>query len=304
MEELSLYIPRRLYQKIMYWVNKSTFEVSGLGTITFNESDGEFVLTEVFLLEQENGSASTDISAKELAKLEYDIHMYKRNNPDVNIGELRFWWHSHVKMPVFWSSIDRSTMKELSTNGWFLSTVFNQKNEMRTAYTQNNEMKLMIDDMETIIYDEISDSDKEEWDKIYKEKVNTKPSSTIAPYWNWKNKKAKEDDDDEDAFYSNYENFKKVIAGELGQEEFEQILSKEIKSKNKELADELNFDLKDDINDITLYPRNDHRTLEDLTDEEIDNFFHQLNDDDGPSSSNPEIEIRNKTNNKKTAGKK
>lgn len=261
MNELSLYIPRKIYSKIMYWVNKSNFEVSWLGTINFFEKTGQFVVTDVFLLEQENTGASTDISAKELAKLEYTLHMKKKENPDIDLGELRWWGHSHVKMNVFWSGTDRSTMEELSQNGWFLSTVFNQKEEMRTAFTQNTDMTLMIDEINTFIYDENSKEDEAEWDLEYTEKVKNK-TYTFKTKYNWEPKEK-----------TNYENFAKVMAGELGQEDFEAILFSDIESKaTKSKKNGVLLEDEDDINDITLYPRS---SLHD---------YDALNSDDGPRS--------------------
>ncbi len=76
-----------VYKKIMHWVNKSGFEVSGLGTIEFR--DGAAVVTEAFLLKQKNGSTTTEMDPNSVTKLMYE----QRTSP----GHLNFWWHSHVE---------------------------------------------------------------------------------------------------------------------------------------------------------------------------------------------------------------
>lgn len=184
MKSPRLFIPRKVYQQLMHWVNKSEFEVSWLGTLQYNPKECEFEVLKIFLLEQENERAETTIKAAAICDLEYDT----RNEP----GQLRWWGHSHVKMPCFWSGTDREAMDELSQNGWFLSTVFNQKKEMRTAFTQGGEMPIMLDDIETYIYDPITDEETAEWDAQYKKNVTNKTYTYTMGYGNgsgydWKN---------------------------------------------------------------------------------------------------------------------
>ncbi len=179
MNSPTLYIPRKIYLKLMHWVDKSDFEVSWIGTLTYNKETNQFVVQEIFLLEQVNEKAETEIKAADLCDLLYDT----RNE----VGDLRWWGHSHVKMGVFWSGTDRKTMKELSQDGWFLSTVFNQKREMKTAFTQGGEMPLMVDDIPTYIYDPVSKEEKEEWDDLYKKNVKNKTYSSTYPSFTFGN---------------------------------------------------------------------------------------------------------------------
>lgn len=123
------------YQKIMWWVNKATGEVSGLGTVEIKE--GAFHVMDAFLLPQKNGAAHTDIEADDVCKMMYE----KRNEP----GQINFWWHSHVNMGTFWSGTDRDTMEKLASGGWFLNTVFNKRSEHRSAFVMANRSEIEID---------------------------------------------------------------------------------------------------------------------------------------------------------------
>lgn len=168
MEKPKVVIDNLVYRKIMHWVNKSSNEVSGLGTLTLEEG-GIFRVTSALMLPQRNGAAHTDIEPEDVNKLLFET----RNEP----GNLRFWWHSHVQMSVFWSGTDMDTIKKLGAHGWFLSTVFNQKNEMRSAYysfdglqTPFGNQSLFLDELETQV-EAAPHPDATEWDEEYTKNV-------------------------------------------------------------------------------------------------------------------------------------
>lgn len=118
-------IDNEVYEKIMHWVNKSRNEVSGLGTIVI-EKDSTIRVISAMLLPQTNHATHTEITAEGVNKAMFAL----KDSP----GELKFWWHSHVMMPVFWSGTDHATIKEFGAHDYILATVFNQKKEMRSAY--------------------------------------------------------------------------------------------------------------------------------------------------------------------------
>lgn len=122
---MKIHIPNKVHQKIMYWVNKASFEVSGFGKCVV--VDGNVVVIDCHLLKQEGGAAHTDIDATALSKLMFEL----KDTP----GELRFWWHSHVNMPTFMSSQDKETLNELGEAGWAVAAVFNKKAEITGAFS-------------------------------------------------------------------------------------------------------------------------------------------------------------------------
>ena len=125
-EKPSVVLSKKAHEKIKFWVDKSHLEISGLGKCKYNKASNRFVVSDVWLLDQTNGAASTDIDAEAAAKLLYETREIE--------GDLNFWWHSHVNMNVFWSGTDTATIEQLGTHGYCLASVFNKKGEIRSAY--------------------------------------------------------------------------------------------------------------------------------------------------------------------------
>jgi len=180
-------ITKLAHDKIMHWVNKSDFEVSGFGKITFDQEAKTFEVSDVYLVKQENGSTHTDIDAAALGKLMFqtkDVH-----------GDLQFWWHSHVNMACFWSGQDRATINELGEQGYIVASVFNKKYESRTAICAQmtgpfGETLTFWDDVKLEIEDEINPL-ADQWDAEYLANVSEKKH---APFdmakWESENRKA------------------------------------------------------------------------------------------------------------------
>lgn len=146
------------YNKIMHWCKKAApQEISGLGNVTYDKEAGVMRVTDVWLLEQENGAATTDINDEAVGKLMYKHHQLAREG-EIE-GDLKLWWHSHVNMGVFWSGTDMDTIKQLGDGGWFLNSVFNLKEEIKTCVSMTDPMKLFIDDIPTYIAAEEIDED-------------------------------------------------------------------------------------------------------------------------------------------------
>lgn len=172
--KVRLYIPRKVYHKIDYFVQKCSGEVSGMGLVSYVADGNYFWVRDVFLLEQEVGSAHTDIDPVSLGQLEYHVLKNKLE------GELNFWWHSHVNMATFWSGTDIETINKIGSNGYCVATVFNKKREMRSAVSFKSEgmlsgMYTFIDEVETTVYDaQPTEADKAEWDAEIEAKVKEK----------------------------------------------------------------------------------------------------------------------------------
>lgn len=163
-DDIKVEIDRETYEKIMYWVDRASGEVSGLGKVEM--VDGIFRVTSAVILKQKNTGVTTELDAASVSKAMFEL----KDEP----GHLNFWWHSHVDMDVFWSGTDIQTIHELGKHGWFLATVFNKRREMRSAYYQkgNNFMpEILVDKINTdIIF--MADEDKfAEWDKEFDDKV-------------------------------------------------------------------------------------------------------------------------------------
>ena len=152
-----------VFQKIMHWIDKTHLEVSGLGKITY--SGGVVRVVDAMLLPQKNGGTHTDIEGDAVAKAMYEL----RGTP----GDLRFWWHSHANMNVFWSGTDWDTIRKISAGGWFLSTVFNKRREMRSCLSMTSPLLFCADELPTTVQQVVGADIVKAWDDEYDKNVTT-----------------------------------------------------------------------------------------------------------------------------------
>ncbi len=167
---LKIKIDNEVYQKIMCWINESNFEVSGFGNVILEE-DGTFRVISATLTKQENRATETDIKAEDVAKA-----LFESRDED---GEMRWWWHSHVNMAVFWSGTDHQAMRDFAStpDSWAVCTVFNKKNEHRSCFfapqgaiTPFGQSVLMFDELPTTIEPYVNPK-VAEWKAEYAAKV-------------------------------------------------------------------------------------------------------------------------------------
>lgn len=166
--KMKVYILPEVHAQIMYYVNKSPVEISGLGRIE-KASDGSLVVTKAYLIEQENGAVTTDINEDAVAKMMFETREDK--------GDLNFWWHSHVDMNAFWSGTDMSTIEDFGKKGYLLATVFNKKGEHRTAYFQGTNgflPQMFIDNISTTFGHLPTQTQLTAWEEDYKTKCKAK----------------------------------------------------------------------------------------------------------------------------------
>jgi proteasome lid subunit RPN8/RPN11 len=178
--ELTLEIDPMVFYKIMHWIDKEDYEVSGLGTIEVDHERNVMRVTDAILLKQENTSATTEIDAQATLRA---MHEFRQRG---SAGQLKWWWHSHVNMGVFWSGTDEAAIKclggaTLDQPAWFVATVFNQRREMLTAYVQNRPIKLIQTEIETKIRQRLSADTVASWDAEYDEKVEL-PTTSVSPF--------------------------------------------------------------------------------------------------------------------------
>lgn len=189
-DKFKLNIPDKVFEKIMYWINKaSPNEVSGFGSLDFDEETREFTVRDAMLLEQEVSCGSAEIDDNSINKAMYKM----RNEPNA----LKWHWHSHPTFDVFWSGTDEELIRQLGRKGWIVATVFNCKKEMRTAFLTSVELMgkphdIFVDDFKTEIVIEV-DEDLARRQKIYDQEfdINVKTSK-----WSFKDYKTKKNYDD------------------------------------------------------------------------------------------------------------
>lgn len=121
-------IPRKTDAFIRYWVNKCPYEIAGMAPAYYDKPNNLIVIGDVELLEQTVTSASVDMEADAMNKLSFD----KREE-----GPLRFHFHSHADMGVFFSKTDTDGYEDRVKNGgWLLAGVYNKKGESKFTYYQ------------------------------------------------------------------------------------------------------------------------------------------------------------------------
>lgn len=169
-EKPEVHIDNLVYQKIMHWVLKGDFhECSGLGKIAV--IDGKARVIDAIMLPQKNSFGSTDIEPADVCKAMYEL----RDTP----GELRFWWHSHANMDVFWSATDRETIKDIAQGGWCIASVFNKRSEVRTAVCLSQPLPLFIDEVTLEIHSELSEDLVQKWDEEFDRCAKRKVSEPV-----------------------------------------------------------------------------------------------------------------------------
>jgi len=143
-------------------------EVSGLGTVEVH--DGNLVVTNVYLLEQESSVASTVMGCDAISKFLVDC--VKKG---IDTSTIRLWWHSHAKMSVYWSGTDEKTIQELSGGySWMVSIVGNKHGEYLSRIDVREPFNIIMDDVGLITHLTADETTVEEITKEVKEKVSVK----------------------------------------------------------------------------------------------------------------------------------
>lgn len=136
----SVVVTEAAWKAMQRYVQLCDHEISGLGTVI---RDGDrLVVEEVFLLEQEVSASTTDLDPLALAGF---VTQWVQAGRDPAV--LRFWWHSHVRMPTFWSSVDLATINSLAQGGFFLTMVLNKLGAVRVRLTVDGPVPIAVDSL-------------------------------------------------------------------------------------------------------------------------------------------------------------
>jgi hypothetical protein len=194
----TLFLDPIVMKRIMYYAQAADGEVSGLGTIKKDEK-GRYVVDNVYLLEQESSGADTELKPEAISKLMTD--MIKENKDP---ALLKFWWHSHADMGVFWSGTD-DTCAETLSHEFAFSLVVNKKGDTRCRLDLYNPFRITFDGVKVTELIQEDKNLKEECEKEVKEKVK-------SPHGNWSNWNEKDSYED----YYGYSGFHGYHHGPCG----------------------------------------------------------------------------------------
>jgi hypothetical protein len=251
--DMKMEISEEVFKKVMYWIDKADFEVSGLGKVVIDKERNVIKVVDAILLKQENSACATELDAASVGKAMFLL----KDSP----GDLRWWFHSHVNFSVFWSGTDQGTIKTLGSNGWFTATVFNKKREMLSAFVQSSPVRIVLPNVETKIEQIIDPALTSKWDEEYAANVTEKsyshmtygPGSNLEELFAEYHKRWPDEDTEET---------KQAVDTEEHEEEKKEI----------ELTDEQYQEYSDKFD--VLY---DMKEQGKLTDDEFDNAMRELN---------------------------
>lgn len=169
--DLRIEIDDKVYRSIMYWVDRSSHEVSGYGTAIWDKNKKLFRITDAILLDQDNNPTSSEICPVAQGKAMNEA--YQRGQTE---GALKWHWHSHVNMSCFWSGDDMNIIRGLGHRGWIVATVFNKQRECRSAYCQltevmDNKHEVFVDEIPTKVARSNTAEEIAEWEESYTKHV-------------------------------------------------------------------------------------------------------------------------------------
>jgi hypothetical protein len=169
-DELTVRFSSIVWDKIRTWTEMTTEEISGLGCVK-REANGIFFVYDVFLVKQENTGSFTDIDDEALHALMWELETLDDTDNGNRLDDLRFWWHSHANMGVFWSGQDDHCIKtKMAHASWWLSVVVNKPGKIKTRLDiQNPPMR--FDDIKCDIHHEVAEHIKQECQKEFDKKV-------------------------------------------------------------------------------------------------------------------------------------
>jgi hypothetical protein len=104
--------------------NQFKSEIGGQ-MVVVEDAEGDYILKEPVILEQEISASNCTMTAEALA-LHYSKMMQKHGKKVRHC-----WWHSHHTMNAFWSGTDNATILETPSKDWTVSLVVNLKKEYK-----------------------------------------------------------------------------------------------------------------------------------------------------------------------------
>jgi len=118
-------ISRIAHDKMWHYIDIADQEVSWLGTVVEQEND--FLIEDVFLLEQGVSSANTDITEEGQEKLCQEL-LAQEDGVEL-WNKIRFWGHSHVNGGTSPSGTDEQQMKKFAKLDlpFWIRGIFNKK---------------------------------------------------------------------------------------------------------------------------------------------------------------------------------
>lgn len=193
-----LYFLKQAFDKMRLYVDLCEDEIGWLGYVEKLKDEQGYVVTDVFLLDQEVHGTTTELSPDAIVKYYNELDDEGREN---FLNKCKIWGHSHVNMSPSPSGQDDSQGLELSKDAddFYIRLITNKKGEYNiTFYDKTIKAKVMTD--EVILYNpegiELRKQIQEEIKAKVKKKTYTSIPTTYSShdkdkrYWSYGYNKA------------------------------------------------------------------------------------------------------------------
>ena len=170
-----VYITPQAKQKLDLYIKCCKQEISGFGTVERYERS--FLITDVFIFNQECSTSNSDMSSEDVSK-----YLVEAVNEGIDPSTIKLFWHSHADGGVFWSGVDNDCIDQLSTS-WLLSIVGNHSGQYLVRLDLYEFARVTLDELDFRVFTPPIEGLKEAIEAEIKEKVKVKSYAGTA-YWN------------------------------------------------------------------------------------------------------------------------
>jgi len=166
------------YVKMIHYVDIANAEVGWMGTV--EEMNGNYLISDVFLFEQEVSAAETTITEDGLAKFAEEM-LAKEEGMEI-MNKLKFWGHSHVTMGTGPSAQDDNQMDLFSDSGYkfFIRGIFNKLGDINFKI-YNYEGNFAIEDVKWVLRYEENEELRDQIQAEFDEKVTERTYAVGVP---------------------------------------------------------------------------------------------------------------------------
>lgn len=157
------------YKRMREYVDQCPDEIQGFGVVSVDKN--LLLVHKIFIIPQEVSSVDTEIDESDMHRLlEYAVEN------DIDPQTIKFWWHSHVNMSVFWSGTD-TTMLNTWQNGWMVSLVTNKRREYKSRLDVYSPFRQMFElSSPKLFFDEDKAMKEEVKKEIYDKVKRSRPT--------------------------------------------------------------------------------------------------------------------------------
>lgn len=127
------------WQAIMEYARQCDVEINGFGLVDYQPLSGVIRLSDVFITKQGASMHGVEIDDADLHR-----HMYALSKEGIAPSRVKFQWHSHVNMPVYFSDIDTQNIDRWSGD-LLVSLVVNKRGEWKCRLDLYKPLRLSFD---------------------------------------------------------------------------------------------------------------------------------------------------------------